>query len=252
MTKQGRRILMAAAFAVVASGGAMADGMPSRYVAPVEPFANFQIKLGVSGVLWQDSNNGVVLSGSGPIAGADAHAQDVWLPTATLTYYFSRNIAAELFCCFAHASVYGDGALKTLGQDKLANTWAFPPVLTLQYRFDHMGAFKPYVGAGVQWIHYFDSKSDMTGALVGFNGVKFRDRWGPALQAGFDFDLGRGWSFGFDAKYVWEDTRITWTDAANNTITTKHDLDPLILTANIGYRFNLEDLFGRRSYAPLK
>ena len=194
-------------------------------------------------MLWQDDNNGVLLNG-GAIAGADAHAKDVWLPTATLTYYFTPNIAAELFCCFAHANVYGEGALAGLGQDKLANTWTFPPVLTLQYHFDRIGAIRPYVGAGVQWIHYFNSKSNLTGALGGYDSVKFRDSWGPAIQAGFDFDIGRGWSLGFDAKYVWENARITWTDGTN-TITTKHDLNPLILTANLGYRFNLEDVFGR-------
>lgn len=218
-----------------------------------ESFRNFQIKAGLSGVLWNDENKGVDLNGAA-VAGADAHVKDVWLPTATLTYYFSRNFAAELFCCFAHANVYGDGTLKgALGQDKVADTWTFPPILTLQYHFDRMGPIKPYIGAGVQWIHYFSSDSGLKGALAGFDSVKFRDSWGPALQAGVDIDLGRGWSMGFDAKYVWESTKLTWTDGAGNRITTRHDLDPLILTANLGYRFNLDELFGRRTYSePLK
>ena len=248
MIRHVARLVLATAFGALTLGGARADGMSERYAAP-DVFRNFQVKLGVSGVLWQDSNNGVYSSALGPVTGADAHAKDIWLPTATLTYYFNKNIAAELFCCFAHASVSGDGTLKTLGQDKLANTWAFPPILTLQYHFDRIGAVRPYVGAGVEWIHYFDSKSDMVGPFSGYNGVKFRDSWGPAVQAGFDLELGGGWSLGFDAKYVWEDTRITWTDAANNIITTRHDLNPLIATANIGYRFNLEDLLGRRGYS---
>jgi len=40
------------------------------------------------------------------------------------------------------------------GLGEIADTWIFPPVLTLQYRFDSFGPLKPYVGAGVQWIHF--------------------------------------------------------------------------------------------------
>ena len=97
-------------------------------------------------------------------------------------------------------------------------------------------------------IKYFNSNS----TLAGFNSVKFSDSWGPVAQIGFDYELGGGWSVGMDAKYVWESTKLTFTGGAN-TVTTKHDLDPLLLTVNMGYRFNIEDLLGRRaSYTPMK
>ena len=52
-------------------------------------------------------------------------------------------------------------------------------------------------------------------------------------------------------KKVWEDTKITWAGPA--AVVAKHDIDPLFVTANLGYRFNLEDLLGRRTaYVPLK
>jgi outer membrane protein len=233
--------------ALAVTGSALADGVPDRrgiVLAPVEPAANFQVKIGASGVLWQDSNKGIESSVLGHLAGASAHLDDIWLPTAALTYYLSRNVAAELFCCFAHANVYGTGTLRGLGQDKIADTWAFPPALTLQYHFNRIGPARPYVGAGVQWIHYFDSDSDLRGALGGYDRVSFRDSWGPIIQGGLDFDLGRGWSIGLDVKYAWLDTRIGWRDGAGNTLVTRHDIDPLLVTANIGYRFNLGDLLG--------
>ena len=31
------------------------------------------------------------------------------------------------------------------------------------------------------------------------------------LQAGTDIDMGDGWSLGFDAKKVWEDTKLTYS-----------------------------------------
>jgi outer membrane protein len=104
---------------------------------------------------------------------------------------------------------------------------------------------RPYVGAGVQWLHYFDSDSDLRGGLAGFDNVDFRDSWGPVLQGGVDYELGGGWTLGLDVKYAWLDTRITWRDDAGNAIATRHDLDPLIVTANVGYRFNLDALWGR-------
>lgn len=214
---------------------------------------DLQIKVGVTGVIWDNNNHGVAANGSF-ISGASGSVDNVVIPTAQLNYYFSHNISAELFCCFAHADVKAGGSLTGAPylQDKLSDTWTFPPIVTLQYHFDGLGAFRPYVGAGVEWIHYFDSKSDASGVLAGYNSVKFSDSFGPALQAGFDVDLGGNWSLGFDVKKVWESTKITWTDGKGDNIITKHDLDPLFLTANIGYRFNLDALLGRSAPAPLK
>ncbi|MDX2202863.1 MAG: OmpW family outer membrane protein [Hyphomicrobiaceae bacterium] len=243
-----KRIKMAIAALVVgvsASGAAFADGMPKSYAPQTsDPFANFQIKVGATGVFWNNHNDGIYANGS-LVPSYDAAVGNVWLPTATLTYFFNPKLSAELFCCFAHVKVAGKNGLD--GVD-LANTWAFPPIVTLKYHFDKVGGIRPYVGAGVQYIHYFSSKSD----LAGYDSVSFKDSWGAVLQGGFDLELGRGWSVGLDAKYVWEKTDLTFT-GGGNTITTSHQLDPLLVTVNLGYRFNLEDMFGRRaSYEPLK
>lgn len=206
---------------------------------------NFQVKVGVTGVLLDDDTKSVTLGGAA-VPNASAETNDNVIPTLTLAYFFDKHWAVELFCCFDQVNVTGKGSLAQYG--KLASTWAFPPILTLQYHFDGFGAFKPYVGAGVEWIHYFDSKSNIGG------GADFDDSFGFALQVGTDIDLGQGWSIGLDVKKVWEDTEITWVN--NNlgqTVVAKHDLDPWFVTANLGYRFNLEDIFGARTAAaPLK
>lgn len=247
------RIKMATAViaaTLAGSIGALADGPAySRSAYQSDPFTNFQVKVGLTGVIWNDHNNGIFLNGAQQ-AGMSAGVQDTLLPTATLTYFFNPKLSAELFCCFAKPRVNGEGTLANFGQ--IAESWAFPPIVTMKYHFDKVGGFRPYVGAGVQYIHFFNSKSNMSGALAAFNSVKFSDSWGPVAQVGFDYELGGGWSVGLDAKYVWESTKLTFT-GGGNTITTKHDLDPLLLTVNMGYRFNIEDLLGRRaSYAPMK
>jgi outer membrane protein len=203
---------------------------------------NFQIKAGYTGIIWDDRNHGIAVNGA-TLAGSNAAARDLALPTATLTYYLTKNIGLELFCCFAHAKVHATGTLNALGD--VANAWTFPPILTLQYHFDGMGPIRPYVGVGAQWVHFFNERS----TIGGFNKADFKDSFGLAAQVGVDYDLGSGWSLGLDVKKVWEDTKITWSATNGDRITTRHDLDPLLITANVGYRFNL---FGAAAAAPLK
>jgi outer membrane protein len=209
---------------------------------------NFQVKLGVTGVLTDDNTNSLI-AGVNDITASDwATTNNTVIPSLMLTYYLNKNWAVELFCCFDKVKVDAHGpTIGGLGQ--IASTWIFPPILTLQYHFDGFGPFKPYLGAGAEWIHYFNSKSQIPGDTVSFN-----DSFGFALQGGVDYDLGGGWSLGLDVKKVWEDTKITWTGSfAANPVVAKHDLDPLFVTANLGYRFNLDDLLGRRTaYVPLK
>lgn len=194
---------------------------------------NMQVKVGVTGLIFDDETT------STNVGGLRAEVNDTVIPTLMLNYYLTKNWSVELFCCFAQLNVHDKSGV--VG-GKLASTWVFPPMLTAQYHFDGMGAFKPYVGAGVQYIHYFDSSSNIGGS------VDFRDSWGFVLQAGTDLDLGDGWSLGLDAKKVWEDTKLTYSNGAY----AEHDLDPWVVTANIGYRFNLSDLLGRREVVPLK
>ena len=83
--------------------------------------------------------------------------------------------------------------------------------------------FKPYVGAGVQYIHYFDGgHSDLGGAKI-----KLDNSWGFALQGGVDIEIGHGWYLNADIKKVWLDTDASWlgTGAKANVA-----VDPLIVS----------------------
>lgn len=245
--------LVAAGFGMVALGTAAFAG---------DSNGNFQIKAGVSGVLTDDHTSSLIvpaLQGQTNLVGQGftGKTEDFVIPTATLTYYLTKNIGLELFCCFGGTSVKADGALANLlgGDREIAHTTIFPPALTALYKFDQFGPIRPYAGVGVQYIHYFDTKVGDNGlGVVGAQSVRFSDSWGPVVQGGFDYDLGGGWSAGFDVKKSWLSTKLDFRDANNaNVVTVKHDLDPLIVTANIGYRFNLSDLFGSRAApAPLK
>jgi outer membrane protein len=236
---------------------ALAVGMGFAQAASAGDYnGNFMVRLQGTYLVTQDKLKSADLNGV-PIKdslGLSADVSDVVLPTATLTYFLNKNLAVELLCCFSKHNVdlTSTGAPGLSG--KIASAWIFPPALTLQYHFDGLGAFKPYVGAGAQWIHYFhESTSDNK---LTASGVNFSDSFGPIIQAGFDYQLGGGWYLNADIKKSWLSTKLTFDDAlggAGNKIHAKADLDPLVISAGIGYRFNLEDLFGRRSApAPLK
>ncbi len=207
---------------------------------------DFMVRAGVSVVIPDASAD--VLSNGVLVGTADADISTEVIPSLTLTYFLNKNIAAELFCCFAKHNVEGKGAIA--GAD-LGDTWIFPPAVTLQYHFDPIGGFKPYVGAGVQYIAFFgESRSAALGTKMSIDNA-----FGFTLQAGIDVELGAGWYANLDVKKTWLDTEASWGDTGPGlgVVTADVDVDPLIVSANIGYRFNLSDLFGRReAYAPMK
>lgn len=192
---------------------------------------NFMVRIGGSAVL-PDSKVTTSIAVPGEVT-------DQFIPSATLTYFLSKNLAVELYCCFTQH------AIELNGLGKVADTWIFPPTLTLQYHFDGMGPLKPYIGAGVTWMHFFKEKGK--GALAGV-GADIDDSFGFALQAGVDISMGGGWYFNADVKKIFIETDAAFT----NGITANADIDPWIISAGIGYRFNLGDLFHRTSYEPLK
>lgn len=224
----------AAAAALIAGSAALTPAAAGSY--------NGDFLVRVQGtVVAPDESADVFLGGTTFLPGADADISTEVIPTLTLTYFFNKNIAAELFCCFAKFDADGRGDIA--GVD-LGDFWVFPPILTLQYHFDPIGGFKPYVGAGVEYMAYF---GEGRASGLGDARLKLDDAWGFALQAGFDYELGQGWYFNADIKKIWLDTEATWTDATGATVATADvDVDPLIVSVGLGYRFNLSDIFGSR------
>ncbi|MGK2923451.1 MAG: OmpW/AlkL family protein [Methyloceanibacter sp.] len=208
-------------------------GGASKSVMAGDEHGNFMIRGLVTGVL--PDTDATVFAGGARIPGANANVSDEVIPATTLTYFFNDNLAVELFCCFAKHEINGTGAIAGLGE--IADTWIFPPALTAQYHFNSGGRFKPYVGAGLQYIAFFDEGVGRTGATS----VDIDDAVGFTLQAGLDISMGNGWYLNADVKKTWLDTEISWNGTG---VRADADLDPWIVSAGFGYRFNLSDIFG--------
>ena len=162
-----------------------------------------------------DFNNGGAAN-----AAADVNVSDKTIPELDITYYFTPNFAAELILTYPQKL-----DVNALG-GKIGTLKALPPTLTAQYHFTNFGAFKPYVGAGINYTRFSNVK-DSSG--LGWD-VK-RNSWGGALQVGFDYALDKNWSLNFDVKKLYMDTN------ENGLGLGKLKLDPVLVGVGVGYRF---------------
>lgn len=152
----------------------------------------------------------------------DIQADDRWIPELDISYFFTKNIAAELVL------TYPQNIDVTIGGATKGTIKALPPSLLLQYHFTDFGAFKPYVGAGLNYT-YFSKRDNI---LNGAASVE-RDSWGLVGQLGFDYAFNKNWSLNLDVKYVQMDTDVYLGSSKLG----KLDLNPVTWGLGIGYRF---------------
>lgn len=174
---------------------------------------NFQIKVGVSGILPDEAGDPIPVDIS-----------DEYVPTAQIEYFFTDNISAELLCCVAtHDVTAANGAID------LGEVSHFPPTVTLKYRWTDLGPFEPYIGAGVNFTTFYDSEPP-----AGLS-VEYDDSFGPALQVGADYRFDEHWFVNFDVRRIWINSDVTISGAINAT--DEVDIDPWVVSTSIGYRF---------------
>jgi len=144
---------------------------------------------------------------------------DKTIPEVDITYFFNKNIAAELILTVPqkHTLRAGGAAIGTLKH--------LPPTLTVQYHFD-LGSFKPYVGAGLNYTR-FSSVNLPAGVDID------RNSFGPALQAGVDIPLSKNLYLNFDVKKVYIKTDVTAGGAKLGTF----KVDPVLVGVGLGWRF---------------
>ena len=221
--------------AVALMAGTAMMGFAGTAVAEENPW---MVRARVLGVLPDEA--GALSVGSTALQGG-IDIGNQYVPELDITYFFNKNIAAELILAVTPHDVKATevtvpGALTNANID-LGDVWLLPPTLTLQYHFQNGTRFKPYVGAGVNATLFFDEDA---GPVA--DGIDYDSSFGPALQAGFDYDLdGKegGWALNADIKKVWINTDVTvdFTTALGATVNADVDIDPLIIGVGLGYKF---------------
>ena len=110
--------------------------------------------------------------------GGQADVDDAFVPEFDITYFFTKNIAAELILAVTPHDVVANNT--ALGNVDLGDVWLLPPTLNLQYHFCPDSKFRPYVGAGINYTVFFNEDS---GAV---DSIDYDNGFGYSLQAGFD------------------------------------------------------------------
>lgn len=229
MIKNGPAIIAMGAMTVLLSGVAQAADLtaPEPAQAAQEAVAAahspWQVRVRALGVIPNDSGsvNGV--------AGSDLQYSNSITPELDISYYFTDNIAAELILGTTSSKISGSGSIAGLPVGK---AWLLPPTVTLQYHFTDFGAFKPYVGAGVNYTFFYNQSENGN-----FSNLKVDNHVGAALQVGFDYMLNEHWGVNFDVKKLFLETNWSADHSTLGALSGKAKLDPWLVGAGVTYRF---------------
>ncbi|MFV1921613.1 MAG: OmpW/AlkL family protein, partial [Methylotenera sp.] len=173
---------------------------------------------------------------------AELSVSEKVIPELDISYYFTKNIAAELILATGtrHNVRINDDQLATVGDQDLGSVNLLPPTLTAQWHFNPDQMIDPYVGAGINYTLFMDKKLSANTA-AGPHKIKVdSDSWGWALQAGVDINLKDGWLVNFDAKYVTIDTDVKLKGAATGGVWRKIDdldINPWVIGFGVGKKF---------------
>ena len=204
-----KTLLAAAALCALTSGAAMAQNYPQDGKWMVRARA-----------VHLDSANGGAAGDKG------VSVNDKWIPELDISYFFTPNLAAELILTYPQKhDVRLNGA-------KIGTLKHLPPTLLAQYHFTNLGAFKPYVGAGINYTRFSSVKFDPAVDAKLSPSVK-KNSFGPALQIGFDYALDKNWSINFDVKKVYIKTDVRSFGTKVGTF----KVDPVLVGVGLGYRF---------------
>lgn len=162
---------------------------------------------------------------SDPLAGTGAAnrltVSDKTILEVDVAYFFTPNLAAELVLTYPQKhDVYLDGA-------KIGTFKHLPPTLLAQYHFAPASQFSPYVGAGVNFT--FLSKVRLLGGAADLENHSV----GLALQAGVDYKIDKKLSLNFDIKKAQIRSDVLIAGAKASAV----KVDPLMVSAGVGYRF---------------
>jgi outer membrane protein len=168
------------------------------------------------------------ISGIGVPPGADA---DVGSATTLLLTYereVAPNIGVELVLGIPPTiKAKASGSVAFLGEVLTAKNVA--PTLIVNYHFGAGNAFRPYLGAGINYTKFVSVKSPLAPK------VEMSDSVGPVIQAGFDYALNKEWGLFASIAKVWVKSDLV--ASGTTVLTTTIDFKPITYSLGAYYRF---------------
>lgn len=196
-----------------------------------------QVKVLATGVLPDGKITALENNAIGLPVGSQTFANDNVVPTVAIEYFATPNFSIETICCLTKHRVDGTGAIP--GTQIVDHAMILPATVTLKYHLNAGGGIKPYVGVGPSVFFFIDEKPAATTATLGGARLKLDSHVGFALQAGVDIPLGDGgFGISLDGKRYVMNTRLhVFNAAGTEVLTTKHKLDPWVVSGGVTYRF---------------
>jgi outer membrane protein len=216
---------------VLAMSAAQADSVPDN-----------TLRVGVYYVQYHSHADDI----SGPFvpAGLNLHVNDV--ETLYLAYvrrlseHFDLELAAGL-PPLTKTEGKGPATLGSVpynGQVISTARWLAPSLLLNYKFFDDSHAWRPYVGIGINYAHFYDRQSTAAGnaASGGPTSIKLPDSIGPAATVGMSYHLRDRWSLyaSYSASIV--KSRLT-ADTAGVMRTSEINFGPRAVVVAAGYTF---------------
>lgn len=223
-------------FAVMALSLLSANFATAQEEPKTEEFKRWQVRArGVGVVPAESATIGVI--------GGDVKITETFIPELDFTYFFTKNIAAELILGTTkhevqtmHSDISAVGG-PTDASVNLGSVYLLPPTLTLQYHFfpTEKEIFRPYVGAGINYTIFYNAKP---GSVV--KGIEYKNALGFAAQVGFDLMLDDTFFINADVKKLFLSTDVT-VDASNLaaglSIPAEVNINPWLFGFGVGMKF---------------
>ena len=167
------------------------------------------------------------------------------IPELDISYYFTKNIAAELILAVGtrhNVSISPGNGYVT---PELGKVNLLPPTLTAQWHFNPDQMIDPYVGGGAAFVLGLDRKlNGHVTALSADLPIRIdRSAFGAVLQAGFDVNLQDKWLVNFDVKKIWFNTDVKLDATAAGLLPAGYQkidnlhINPLVVSVGIGKKF---------------
>ncbi len=203
-------------------------------VAAQDRKGDVQVKILATGVLPDGKITDLEVPLPGVTDGLQTEANDNYVPTVAVEYFFTDNFSIETICCLTQHDV--DGTRGLPGAELVSDAMVIPATLTGKYHID-LGGAKPYLGAGFTYFIWVDVDRGKDTIPLGVTKTSFSDEFGFVLQAGLDVPINDKAAITLDAKRYWVDTTARWFAGDTVVIKTEHELDPWVLSAGVALRF---------------
>ena len=165
---------------------------------------------------------------TGTVADLNVKAKNQVIPEFDVSYFFTKNIAAELVLTWPQQVNITAGS----GNTNIGKISALPPSLLAQYHFTDLGAFKPYVGAGVNYTIFGNRQNfPALGNQVQVEPSSF----GVVGQIGADYMFDKNWGLNVDVKYATMATNVQLVAGGANL--GKLTLNPWMPAVGVTYKF---------------